>query len=277
MTRFDGIMVVTLMLSALMYSCDNKRTSVDNRCPMLIEKAEYYNAQVASGTKEGPMGMNVRVEYVDSVYRIIQIVDENLIPVEKLKLFYENQKPNMIAMISSASGQERRECQQMVAYRVTFEHIVKSKNTGKVIVRTTMTPDEIADALSHRTSRLDELRTYVATQKATLPRVIEIGYIMNDISCLDGVVNIDIIVDESVIKFDESMKFKTMSRPDLAVTLGDLTVGLTFWGVAAMVPAGIDFHFIGSNGNRDMHITFSKSEVVKYNDVMNRIKEQKFK
>ena len=243
----------------------------------MVEKAEYYNAQTANGTKEGPMGMRMSVEYVDSVYRIIQIVDESIIPTEKIKMFLGNMKQNMIVGISSSSGSERRDYQQMVDYHVTFEYVVKSKSTGDVIVRNTMTPDEIAEALEKQLTPFDELKMNVTTQKGTLPRGMEAGYTMNDISCLDGVVNIEIIVDENMKDFDEATKLKAWSKAEQAVTLADQTTGLTFWSVAAQVPAEFDFHFVGSKGNNDLHIRFSKDEVIEFNDVMERIKDQQYK
>lgn len=277
MTKNIKTVTITLAVSAMLLSCGSRKAKTDTRCPMLVEKADYYNAKVANGENEGPMGMKMSVEYVDTVYRIIQIVDENIIPAEKLKLFYGNQKGNMAAMLSSATGKEKSEYQQMVDYRVTFEHVVKSKNTGEVIVRTTMTPDEIAEALLHHLTKLDEVKMQVATAQRTLPREMEAGYTMNNISCTDAVINIDIIVDEDMKDFDEATKLRTWPRAEQAVTLGDLTVGLTFWGVAAQVPIGFDFHFIGSTGNNELNISFSKDEVVAYNEVMNRIKDQQFK
>lgn len=243
----------------------------------MVEKAKYYNAQTANGTKEGPMGMRMSVEYVDSVYRIIQIVDESIIPTEKIKMFYGNMKQNMTAEISSSSGSERHDYQQMVDYRVTFEHVVKSKSTGEIIVRNTMSPDEIAEALEKQLTPFDELEMNVTTQKGTLPRGMETGYTMNDISCIGGVVNIEIIVDENMKDFDEVKKLKAWSKAELAVTLADQTTGLTFWSVAAQVPAGFDFHFIGSKRKNDLHILFSKDEVVQYNEVMEKIKDKQYK
>lgn len=186
-------------------------------------------------------------------------------------------KQNMIVGISSSSGSERRDYQQMVDYHVTFEYVVKSKSTGDVIVRNTMTPDEIAEALEKQLTPFDELKMNVTTQKGTLPRGMEAGYTMNDISCLDGVVNIEIIVDENMKDFDEATKLKAWSKAEQAVTLADQTTGLTFWSVAAQVPAEFDFHFVGSKGNNDLHIRFSKDEVIEFNDVMERIKDQQYK
>ena len=274
-----GIIVSSVILTflSILCACSNRSANKDQRCPALVEKAEYYNAQTANGTKEGPMGMKMSVEYVDSVYRIIQIVDESIIPEEKIKMFLGNMKQNMIVAISSSSGSERRDYQQMVDYRVTFEHVVKSKSTGNAIVRNTITPEEIAEALEEQLTPLDELKTNVTTQKGTLPRGMEAGYTMNDISCPDGVVNIEIIVDEDMKDFDEATKLKAWSKAEQAVTLADQTTGLTFWSVAAQVPAEFDFHFIGSKGNNDLHIRFSKDEVVEYNEVMERIKNQQYK
>lgn len=271
------VSLAILALLSILCACSNKSTKMDGRCPALVEKAEYYNAKAANGTKEGPMGMKMSVEYIDSVYRIIQIVDESIIPAEKIKMFYGNMKQNMIAGISSSSGSERRDYQQMVDYRVTFEHVVKSKSTGDVIVRNTMTPDEIAEALEKQLTPLDELKMNVTTQKGTLPRGMEAGYTMNDISCSYGVVNIEIIVDENMKDFDEATKLKAWSKAEQAVTLADQTTGLTFWSVAAQVPAEFDFHFIGSKGKNDLHILFSKDEVVQFNEVMERIKDQQYK
>ena len=146
-----------------------------------------------------------------------------------------------------------------------------------MIVHNTMTPDEIADALEKQLTSLDELKMNVTTQKGTLPREMEAGYTMNSISCSDGVVNIEIIVDENMKDFDEATKLKAWSKAEQAVTLADLTTGLTFWSVAAQVPAEFDFHFIGSIGKNDLHIRFSKDEVVQYNEVMERIKDQQYK
>ena len=268
---------VILTFLSILCACSNRSANKDRRCPALVEKAEYYNAQTANDTKEGPMGMKMSVEYVDSVYRIIQIVDESIIPAEKIKMFLGNMKQNMIVAISSSSGSERRDYQQMVDYRVTFEHVVKSKNTDNVIVRNTMTPDEIAEALERQLTPLDELKMNVTTQKGTLPRGMEAGYTMNEISCLNGVVYIEIIVDEDMNDFDEATKLKAWSKAEQSVTLADQTTGLTFWSVAAQVPAEFDFHFIGSKGKNDLHIRFSKNEVIQYNEVMERIKDQQHK
>lgn len=272
--RFSVVVCTMLLLC----SCNSRNsTVVDTRCPELVEKAEYYNAKVANGSKEGPMGMKMSVEYVDSVYRIIQIVDESLIPIEKVKLFYGNMRPNMVASLSSSSGKERDDYQKMVDYRVTFEHVVKSKSTGDVIIKTTFTPDEIADALSHEMTRLDELKMNVASAKNTLPREMESGYIMKDISCTDEVVNIEIEVDESLKDFDDATKIRQWAKVDQAVTLADLTTGLTFHHVVSNVPIGINYHFVGSNGNNELIISFSADEVVKFNEVMERIKDQQYK
>ena len=269
--------MATLTLLSILCACNNKKAITDKRCPALVEMAEYENEQTANGTKEGPVGMRMRVEYVDSVYRIVQIVDESTIPIEKLKKDYKNMKQNMIARISSSSGTERYYSQKMVDYRVTFEHVLKSKSTGDVIVRNTMTPDEIAKALEKQLTSLDELKINVTTRKGTLPRAMEAGYTMNDISCSGEVVNIEIIVDENMKDFDEATKIKTWSKTEQAVTLADQTTGLTFWSIAAQVPAEFDFHFIGSKGKNDLHIRFSKDEVVQYNEVLERIKEQQYK
>ena len=269
--------IIVLTIAVLFCACNNKNTNKDGRCPALVEMAEHCNVQTANGTKDGPMGMRMKVEYVDSVYRIIQMLDENIIPAEKIKMVYGNMKQNMIAKTSSSSGSERLGYQQMVDYRVTFEHVVKSKNTGNIIVRNTMTPDEIAKALERQLTPLDELKMNVTTQKGTLPRGMEAGYTMSDISCPDGVVNIEIIVDENMKDFDEATKIKAWSKAEQAVTLADQTTGLTFWSIAAQVPAEFDFHFIGSKGKNDLHIRFSKDEVVECNEVMESIKDQQYK
>ena len=218
--------------------------------------------------------MMMSVEYIDTVYRIIQVIDEKIIPVEKVNMFLGNMKQNMMATVSSSSGSERSDFQEMVDYRVTFEHIVKSKNTGRIIVRNTMTPDEIAEALEKRLTPQDELQMYVKTQKGALPRIIEEGYTMKDISSSDGVVNIVILINEDKKEFDEATKLKTWPKTEQAITLADLTTGLTFWSIAAQVPAEFEFHFIGSKGKNEVHIKFSKNEVVEYNDLMNLIKVQ---
>lgn len=274
-----GVIVSSVILTFLstLWACSNKSANKDQRCPALVKKAEYYNAQTANDIKEDPMGMEMNVEYVDSVYRIIQIVDENIMPTEKMKMVYGNMKQNMIAAISSSSGSERCDYQQLVDYRVTFEHLVKNKSTGDIIVRNTMTPDEIAEALEKHLTPLDELKMNVTTQKGTLPRGMEAGYTMNDISCTSEVVTIEIIVDENMKDFEEATKLKDWSRVEQAVTLADQTTGLTFWSIAVQVPAEFDFHFIGSKGKNDLHIQFSKDEVVQYNKVMERIKDQQYK
>lgn len=277
MVKKSNISVVVLTLAALLCACSSNNTSKDNRCPVLVEKAEAFNAQTSNGTKDGPMGMRISAEYVDTVYRIVQIVDENLIPAEKIRMFLGNMKQNMVASVSSSSGSERYAYRQMVDYRVTFEHVVKSKGSGNVICRNIMTPDDIAEALERQLTPLDELKANVDMQKGTLPRMMEAGYTMTDISCPDDIVYITILIDEGQKEFDEATKIRTWSKADQAVTLADLTTGLTFWSIAAEVPAGYDFHFVGSRGKNELHITFSKDEVVEFNKVMDRIKAQQYK
>ena len=183
----------------------------------------------------------------------------------------------MIASLSSSKDKEREHYNLMVDYNVTFEHIVKSKQTGNILVRTIMKPNEIADALKNKLTKSDQLKISANNIKRTLPRIMETGYTMNNISCTDDVVNIEIIIDENLKSFKGATKIRNLPRSEQAVTLGDLTVGLAFWSVAAQVPMGFDFHFIGSKGNNELHIGFSKDEVVDYNEVMNKIKDQQFK
>lgn len=271
MTRNFVLLNLAVAFIAIFCSCNgrNNRT-YDRRCPDLVEKAEYYNSQAS----DGPMGMKMSVEYVDSVYRIMQIIDETLIPIEKAKMAYGNMKQNAIASISSAKGKERSEYQMMVDYHVSFEHVVKSKKAEEVIVRTFLTPEEIADALSHELTPMDELRMWAKSIKSSLPREMEAGYTMKDISCSDDVVTIEIEVDESLKDFDEATKIKQWAKVDQAVTLADLTTGLTFHAIASNVPVGINYHFVGSKGSKELTIGFSADEVVQYNDVMERIKNQ---
>jgi hypothetical protein len=271
MARKFILLNLAVAFIAIFCSCSggNNRT-YDARCPELVEKAEYYNSQVS----DGPMGMKMSVEYVDSVYRIIQIIDETQIPVEKAKMAYGNMKQNAIASISSAKGKERSDYQMMVDYHVSFEHLVKSKNTDEVIVRTIVTPEEIAEALSHELTQMDELRMWAKNAKSSLPREMEAGYIMKDISCSDDIVTIEIEVDEGLKDFDEATKIRQWAKVDQAVTLADLTTGLTFHAIASNVPVGINYHFVGSKGSKELTIAFSADEVVQYNDVMEKIKKQ---
>ena len=274
MTR--NFILVNLFFASIAIFCScngrNNRT-YDSRCPELVEKAEYYNSHVS----DEPMGMKMSVEYVDTVYRILQIIDETQIPIEKAKMVYESMKQNAIAAISSAKGKERSDYQLMVDYHVTFEHVVKSKKTDEVIVKTIMTPEEIADALNHELTPMDELRMWVNNIKNTLPREMEAGYTLKDITCSDDVVTIEIKVDESFKEFGEATKIRQWAKVDQAVTLADLTTGLTFHSIASGVPVGICYHFVGSKGTKDLSISFSADEVVQYNEVMERIKEQHYK
>ena len=222
--------------------------------------------------------MKMTVEYVDSVYRIIQIVDESLIPSEKVKMFFGYMKSNAIMGISSATGKERREYQLMVDNNVWFEHIIKSKNTGEIFVRTTLSPKDIADALEVEKSNLDELKMWVNNiSQNTLPREMEPGYTMKEISCFDKEVYIKIVIDEKLKDFDEATKIRQWTKPEQAVTLADLTTGLTFHKIASNVPIGINYHFVGSEGKNELNIKFSADEVVKFNEVMEKIKEQQYK
>ena len=49
------VLVTIFALVLVICACNNKSTNKDRRCPALVEKAEYYNAQVANGANEGPM------------------------------------------------------------------------------------------------------------------------------------------------------------------------------------------------------------------------------
>ena len=268
---------IFISVIVLLCSCNDRKTNTtDTRCPELVEKAAYYNAQYSD--KEGPMGMRMNVEYVDSVYRMIQTVDESVIPSEKLKMFFGYMKSNAIAGISSAKGKERSDYQLMVDNKIWFEHIVKSKNTGKTIVCTTLSPNDIANALEKELSNLDELKMWVNNiSQNTLPREMEPGYTMKAISCSESAVDIEIVIDEKLKDFDEATKIRQWTKPEQAVTLADLTTGLTFHQIASNVPIGINYHFIGSKGNNELTISFSADEVVKYNDVMETIKDQQYK
>lgn len=265
---------VILVFLSIQFACSNKSTNKDPRCPALVEKAEYYNAQAANGTKEGPLGMKMRVEYEDSVYRIIQTIDEDQTPVEKVKSTYGNMKSYALASISSATGKERNDYKLMVDYRVSYEHIVKSQKTDKTIVYTIISPDEIAKALEHKTTRLDELKLRINTVRSMLPREFESGYTMNTILYKDSFVVIDIIIDEKKKEFDEATKIRQWAKIDQAVTLADLTTGLAFHHVASKGLVGIKYHFIGSKGKNELIINFSPEEVVQLDKVMEKIISQ---
>jgi len=265
MTKKRKSYLIILIFLAIVSACNGIKAKVtDRRCPELVEKAEKFNTKAANDSNEGEMGMQMRVEYVDSVYRIIQIVDESIIPIEQVKLFYGNIRPNVVATMSSSSGKEREDYQKMVDYRVTFEHILKAKRTGDIILKISFTPDEIAGALSHEMTRLEELKVYVNSCKNTLPREIETGCIMKDISCTDVAVNIVIKVDETLKKFDEITKIRQYAKVYQAMTLADLTTGLTFHNIVSKVPVGINYHFVNSKGSDKLTFSFSADEVVKF-------------
>lgn len=263
-------------LLVLLCSCNSKSSKdVDTRCPALVEMAEYYNLRY--GDKEGPMGMRMTVEYTDSVYRMIDIVDESIIPAEKIKTFYGYMKSNVLANISSAKGKERKEYQLMADYHVWLEHIIKSKETDEILARTTLSPQEVAKALEQIQTPLDELKTWIKNiSKNTLPREMEPGYSMTDIMYTDNTVKIEIVIDEDLKDFEEATKIQDWKRVDQAVTLADLTTGLTFHSIASSVPVGINYHFIGSKKINKLTISFSAEEVVQYNEVMEKIKEQQY-
>lgn len=259
---------ITIILCVLICACNKKNTKKDTRCPILVEMAKSCN------NANGPMGMSLYTEYIDSIYKTTLMVDENITTTETINSFYGNEKSNMMAVISSSTGETRNRYQLMVYYHVTFEYVVKSKNTGKVIVHFTITPEEIKDALSSHITKLDEIKMRVKTIERILPRTLESGYTMNDISCTDDVINIEIIVDDSLRSFDEATRFRTCSPSELAITLGSITVGWTFWNISSQVPIGFCFHFIGSKNKDELNISFSKDEVVEYNEIINRIQKQ---
>lgn len=278
MTKNCKSYLIAFVFLAIVSACNGVTAKdKDRRCPELIEKAEKFNAQAANEPNEGQMGMQMRVEYVDSVYRIIQIIDESIIPIEQVKMFYGNIRPNVIATMSSSRGKEREYYQKMVDYRVTFEHIIKAKSTGDNIVKIAFTPDEIAEVLSHEMTRLKELNVYVNSCKNTLPREVATGCIMKDISCTDVAVNIVVKVDESIKKFDEITQIKQLAKVYQAVTLADMTTGLTFHNIVSKVPVGINYHFVNSKGNDKLTFSFSGDEVVKFDKEMKKICEQQNK
>ena len=256
------------------YSTNISSECRDTRCLELVEKAEYYNAQVTNGVKEGPLGMKIKVEYVDSVYRMVQTIDENQTPAERVKSTYGNIKSYVLASISSAKGRERDDYNLMVDYRVSYEHIIKSMNTGDTLVHANITPDEIAKALNRKTTRLDELKLRINTIQDMLPRELELGYTMTGILYRDSSVVIDIVVDEKMKEFDEATMIKQWAKIDQAVTLADLTTGLTFHHVASKVPVGIVYYLKGSKGKNGIVIRFASEEVVRYDRVMKKIISQ---
>ncbi|MBO5632543.1 MAG: hypothetical protein J5965_26110 [Aeriscardovia sp.] len=238
------------------------------RCLELEKEAIDQNAKA-----ERLKGMTVKVEYFGDIYRITQTVDERIIPSEKVIMSYGNEKSNMIASLSSTKDKEREHYNQMVDYRVTFEHIVKSKQTGNVIVRTIMTPDEIEDALKHKITKFDQIKINVNSIKQTLPREMEAGYTIADISFDGEVVTFEIVIDEGMKTFDEATIIRSWSKENQAITLFDLTTGQTFYSIVANVPIGVKYHFTGSKSAKELTIDFNHEEVVKYNNQMIKILE----
>ena len=272
MVRKSEVPVAILMMTLISFSCCNPSTPKDNRCPVLVE---IFNKWGANGTTEGPKGMRLCVEYVDTVFRLVHYIDESLTPAEKIKMFFGNIDQKVAARVSSSSGSERNVYQQMVEYRVTFEYVAKSKGSGNLICHIIMTPDDIAEALKKQLTPLDELKANVDMLAGTLPREIEPGFTMTGISCQGNVVYIIILVDENQKEFNEATVIRSWSKEEQAVNLADLTTGLTFWSIAARVPAKFDFHLVGSKCENELHIRFSEDEVVEYNKVVTRIIEQK--
>ena len=269
---------IAIMMATTIVACGNKASILNTSCPELTEKAGLFNLMAAKATAEGPMGMSMSAEYEDSVYRMIQLVDVSIVPIEKIRMFYgSNFKDNIIASISSAVGKERDGYKLMVDNRVSYEHVVKNKNTDEVIMSMRLTPDEIAEALEHQITSLDEIKQYVITAQKTLPREMEPGYTMTEIFCMDDVIVIEIVIDENMKNFDEATNIRQWAKVDQAVTLADLTTGLTFHQVASSVPVGIRYHFKGSQGKNELTISFTPNEVVMFNEEMEKIKDQQIK
>lgn len=272
-----SIFLFSLLLCSCRGNSNQHGAQIDKRCPELVLKAEINNKRTANGTKEGPKGISARIEYEDTVYRIIQVVNETIIPVDRIKMAYENIKQDMIADISSSTGSERKEFEQAVKYRVTFEHIVISKGTGNVITRSILKPDEIAEALKKQMTPSEELEVYVATLRSKLPREIEPGYMMTDINYNERMVDVKIVVDENRLDFNQATQIGRWSKELQALTLADLTTGFSFWSKLAEAYGGISFYYIGSKGYNYLPVVFSENEVGEYNKLMNKVKQQQFR
>lgn len=238
------------------------------RCVELEKEAKVQNEKL-----ESIKGMTANVEYSGNIYRITQTVDENIFPKQKVLMSYSNEKSNMIASLSSSKDKEREHYNQMVDYCVTFEHVVKSKQTGDIIVRTILTPNEMADALKHKLTNFDQLKVSVSSVKQTLPREMEVGYKITDLLLDEKKVTFEILIDEGFKNFDEAIIIRQWPKENQAITLFDLTTGQTFYGIAAKVPVDINYHFIGSGGKNEFTISFSHDEVVKYNYQMIKLLE----
>lgn len=238
------------------------------RCVELEKEAKVQNEKL-----ESIRGMPANVEYSGNIYRITQTVDENIFPKQKVLMSYSNEKSNMIASLSSSKDKEREHYNQMVDYCVTFEHVVKSKQTGDIIVRTILTPNEMADALKHKLTNFDQLKVSVSSVKQTLPREMEVGYKITDLLLDEKKVTFEILIDEGFKNFDEAIIIRQWPKENQAITLFDLTTGQTFYGIAAKVPVDINYHFIGSGGKNEFTISFSHDEVVKYNYQMIKLLE----
>ena len=136
-----------------------------------------------------------------------------------------------------------------------------------------MTPDEISNALKHEQTSLDQLIININTIRQTLPREMETGYTITNISIDDEVVTFEILINEEMKNFDEATVIRQWPKENQAITLFDLTTGQTFYGIAAKVPVDINYHFLGSKGKRELTIGFYHDEVVKYNHLMKKILE----
>lgn len=243
-------LLLSLTLCAVSSCAGSKKQEMS---PELIKIVSQMQDRLPLSLTDGLL--LTKIEYKDTILTLENTIDEKRFPFENLVKVKHKRKYLLLTNISVSKQDERKLYEQCVFYNVSLKYHFIGKSSYKEMALI-VAPKEIEQALNHKSSTLEILKTLIEGDKATLPIKIDDGMVMTNIELRDSMVYVTIKIDEENYQFTKIEDNLDEIKEDIAKSMMSDPISANIFRTISNAHCGLTYSYIGSLSGKTYNIVF---------------------
>ena len=249
------IIKITFFLTiAFMLSCGNKNSNPNTKCQELVDGIERQKNKLPCKIDEGIS--LTRLEYEDSTYSVWVEVDDKYYPFNSMDSLLQKRRKEILYDITVSEGQDRRNYELYVKYKIRMRLIFSGKNNQKQI-DIIITPSEINEHLHSKADAYTKLKMLINCTRSKASEEVE-GISEPVITLKDTTVYMTTTIDENI--YDVTLLKENIVPSEIIAELRNINPKIIKF--MADANCGFCYRVIGSCSKKSFDINFFSHEIM---------------